>query len=73
VDVGVPVGLWWAFFDAARLLPIDYFRVLPMNPDLLVSLAVIAVLGLGWGAVRTWLTWRVAAGPPALHEAPAPA
>jgi hypothetical protein len=41
-----------------------------MNPDLLLALAVAAGLGIGWGAVRTWLTWRVASDPSAARLAP---
>lgn len=73
VDIGVPAALWWAYFDSARMLPIDYLRVLPMNPDLVLAIGLIAVLGVGWGVIRTWLTWRVAAGAPVPREAPAPA
>jgi CubicO group peptidase (beta-lactamase class C family) len=63
VDIGAPVALWWLYFDTAGMLPIDYLRILPMNPDIGLSLAVVAFLGIGWGAVRTWLTWRVASAP----------
>ncbi len=63
VDIGVPVALWWLYFDTARMLPVDYFRVLPMNPDIALALAVVAVLGIGWGAIRTWRTLRVTTAP----------
>jgi len=59
VDLGVPIFLWWIFFTTARLEPTDYFRVFPHTPDAALSLLAIAVLGLGWGVVRTWLTLRV--------------
>jgi hypothetical protein len=61
-DIGVPAALWWAYFDTAGLSPLDYLRLLPTSPDLMLSLAVAAILGVGWGAVRTWLSRRVAAG-----------
>jgi CubicO group peptidase (beta-lactamase class C family) len=59
VDIGVPVAVWWLYFSTAQLLPVDYLRVAPFSPDLALALAAIAVLGFGWGAVRTWLTVRV--------------
>jgi CubicO group peptidase (beta-lactamase class C family) len=59
VDLGLPISLWWTFFTTAMLQPIDFLRVFPGTPDASLSLAAIAVLGVGWGAVRTWLTLRI--------------
>lgn len=70
VDFGVPVTLWWLYFSNAQLLPVDFLRVAPLSPDLTLSLTVIAVLGVGWGLLRTWLTLRVIRAPIALMPAP---
>lgn len=63
VDLGVPLFLWWTFFTNAMLQPIDYFGVFPSTPDAALSLLAIALLGLGWGVVRTRLTLQVIRAP----------
>jgi hypothetical protein len=70
VDLGVPFSLWWTFFTSAMLQPIDFLRVFPATPDASLSLLAIAVLGLGWGTVRTWLTLRIVRAPEPAREAP---
>jgi len=63
IDLSVPVFLWWTFFTTAMLEPIDYFGVFPSTPDAALSLLAIALLGVGWGAVRTRLTLQVIRAP----------
>jgi CubicO group peptidase (beta-lactamase class C family) len=62
VDLGVPMVLWGLFFTTSQLAPVDFLRVLPYSPDVGLALLVVAVLGLGWGLVRTALTLRVVRG-----------
>jgi len=62
-DLGLPIVWWWLYFTNAKLAPIDVLRLLPFSPDLVLALLIVAALGLGWGAVRTWLTLGVARSP----------
>ena len=59
VDLGVTALLWLLALDTARLTLSDYPVLAYHSPDIGVALALIALLGLGWGLVRTVLTLRV--------------
>jgi CubicO group peptidase (beta-lactamase class C family) len=54
VDLGVTALAWWFVLDRspAKDIPV----IVRFAPDIALSLAAIAVLGIGWGLLRTALT-----------------
>jgi hypothetical protein len=65
VDVGVTALAWWLVLDTARLTLPEFPVIVHEAPDIGLALVLIAVLGVGWGLVRTALTLRVLRGTPA--------
>lgn len=65
LDVGLTVLAWWLVLDRAGLSIGDYPAIVHLAPDVGLAIGLIAVLGLGWGLVRTALTLRVVRGSPA--------
>ncbi|MBA3687239.1 MAG: beta-lactamase family protein [Chloroflexi bacterium] len=65
LDLGLTVVAWWLVLDRAGLGVGDYPAILHLAPDVGLAIGLIAVLGLGWGLVRTALTLRVLRGTPA--------
>jgi CubicO group peptidase (beta-lactamase class C family) len=59
VDVGVTALIWWLALDTAGLTLSDYRVLVHHSPDVGLAMALIALLGLGWGLLRTALTLRV--------------
>lgn len=62
LDLGLTVLAWWLVLDRAGLGIGDYPTILHQVPDVGLAIGLIAVLGLGWGLVRTALTLRVLRG-----------
>jgi CubicO group peptidase (beta-lactamase class C family) len=54
VDLGVTALAWWFVLDRSPTK--DIALILSLAPDIGLSLIVIAVLGVGWGLLRTALT-----------------
>jgi hypothetical protein len=62
LDVGVTALAWWLVLDTARLTLPEFPVIVHEAPDIALTLVLIAVLGVGWGLVRTVLTIRVLRG-----------
>ena len=62
LDLGLTVLAWWIVLGRAGLSVGDYPTILHQVPDVGLAIGLIAVLGLGWGLVRTALTLRVLRG-----------
>jgi CubicO group peptidase (beta-lactamase class C family) len=58
LDLGLVVLAWWLVLDRAHLGVGDYPAILHLAPDIGLAIGAIAILGLGWGLVRTALTLR---------------
>lgn len=58
-DLMAPLALWWLYLDTADLQVVDIPRATRLAPDLTIGLIVLLMIGIGWGVVRTWLTWRM--------------
>ncbi len=56
VDLGVTAFAWWFVFDRSPAK--DIALIVRLAPDIGLSLVVIAILGVGWGLLRTALTLR---------------
>jgi CubicO group peptidase (beta-lactamase class C family) len=56
LDLGVTVAAWWLVLDRARLGLTDIGVIVQLAPDVGLALILIALLGVGWGIVRTALT-----------------
>jgi CubicO group peptidase (beta-lactamase class C family) len=56
VDVGVTIAAWWLVLARAELGPTEIGVILQLGPDVGLALVLIALLGIGWGIVRTALT-----------------
>jgi CubicO group peptidase (beta-lactamase class C family) len=65
VDLGVTAFFWWLVLSTANFALADYPIIVHEAPDVGLALAVIAVLGIGWGLIRTLITLRVVRGAPA--------
>jgi CubicO group peptidase (beta-lactamase class C family) len=59
LDLGLTVLAWWLVLDRADLGVGEYPAILHQAPDIGLAIGLIAVLGLGWGLVRTGLTLAV--------------
>jgi hypothetical protein len=60
LDLFVTVLAWWLILDRSRHLTVgDYPALLHLAPDVAIAIGLIALLGLGWGLIRTALTLRV--------------
>jgi len=63
VDLGVTAFAWWLILDRSPAK--DVALIVRLAPDVGLSLAAVAVLGVGWGLLRTALTLRVMRAPSA--------
>jgi hypothetical protein len=59
MDIGLTALLWWLALDTAGFTLADYPVLVHHSPDIGLLLALVAMLGLGWGLLRTALTLRV--------------
>jgi CubicO group peptidase (beta-lactamase class C family) len=59
MDIGLTALLWWLTLDTAGFTLADYPVLVHHSPDIGLLLALVAMLGLGWGLLRTALTLRV--------------
>jgi CubicO group peptidase (beta-lactamase class C family) len=59
LDVGATAFFWWLVLDTVGIGLADYPIIVHEAPDAGLALALIGVLGLGWGLLRTALTLRV--------------
>lgn len=58
IDVVPPLALWLIYLDTADLQVVDIPRAIRLSPDLTLGLIVLLAIGVGWGVLRTWLTWQ---------------
>lgn len=56
LDLGVTAAAWWLVLDRARLGLTDIGVIVSQVPDVGLAMILIALLGIGWGIVRTALT-----------------
>jgi hypothetical protein len=63
VDLGVTALSWWLVLSTARFTLADYPILIHEAPDIALALAVVALLGIGWGLVRTAMTLRTMQSP----------
>ena len=63
VDLGVTAFFWWLVLSTAGFTLAGYPILVHEAPDIALALAAIAVLGIGWGLVRTAMTLRTMRSP----------
>ncbi len=68
VDLGVPIAIWTIISERGGA-PFDV--VMRWAPDIAMGVIVIALLGVGWGILRTILTVRLMRGSGPKETAPA--
>jgi len=59
LDLGVTVFFWWLVLSTAGFTLAEYPEIVHEGPDIGFAMALIALLGVGWGMARTALTLRV--------------